>query len=544
LLVLHPTGRLAGIGELGQIAVRTPYLTEGYLGDDALTQERFIVNPYTRHPQDRVYLTGDLARFLPDGHIELHGRNDAQVKIRGFRIELGEIEAALLKHPLIRNAVVAVREDAPDDQQLAAYLVTQHSAMPTAVQLRSFLLKHLPDYMIPTAFVQLETLPLTPNGKVDRKALSTRRARTAAGSAPAPKALQPRNPLELQILLAWQRILKVKAISIHDNFFDLGGHSLLAVRLVNEINKTLNLSLSIPVFFLNPTIAGIAAAIEKDKHDQPQPQLIPLRSGQPGRSLFFLDASMGLCQLAQLLDAETASFATNVPLPDPVIQAAAQNDKRGLPSLERLAAPHTALIQKHQPAGNCLLVGHSFGGLLAFEVAHQLQQQGRTVEMIVLVDSWAAYPAWWQKIKVLSMTRAWSSLRFRTRHGWLKTRDRLRRALGRPADASLPHQESELPQADIAHPTGKISWGIFKRINWHARNHYQTRPLDSRAVLFRAQRSELASYYPIANRLGWDGLLKRGLEVVDTPGDHFTLLKEPHVQILAEQLNQRLQKTT
>lgn len=542
LLVLNPAGQLSGIGELGQIAVRTPYLTERYLGDETLTQQKFIINPGTRQPADRIYLTGDLARFLPDGNIQLQGRNDDQVKIRGFRIELGEIEAALLKHPLIRQAVVAVREDAPGDPQLAAYLVTQGGRLPGVIELRTFLIRHLPDYMVPTLFEELEKLPLTPNGKVDRKALAARPRHPLPPSDTTNQSAPPRNPLELQILLVWERILKVDAIGVRDNFFDLGGHSLLAVRLVNEINKTVGSNLSIPVFFLNPTIEGIALAITKNAPGEPQPQLIRLRSGQAGRSLFFLDASMGLCQLAQLLDVETSSFATTVPLPAPVIQAAIRNDKRGLLSLEQLAAPHTALIQKYQPAGTCLLAGHSFGGLLAFEVAHQLQQQGRQVEMIVLLDAWAAYPPWWQKIKVLSMARFWSSLRFRMRHGWSKQRDALKRALGRKPDAPVPRKEPEVSQTDILHPVGEISWGVFKRINWHARNNYQARPLPSRAVLFRALQGDLASYYPVAEHLGWDGLLEQGLEVIDTPGDHFTLLKEPNLQILAQQLNQRLKK--
>jgi amino acid adenylation domain-containing protein len=542
LLVLNSAGKLCGIGEPGQIAVRSPYLAEGYLGDERLTLAKFVVNPYTQQVQDRIYLTGDLGRFLPDGNIELLGRNDAQVKIRGYRIELGEIETALLKHPLVHHAVVVIQDGAPDNPQLAAFVVTGDDPKPTAVQLRAFLSTYLPDYMIPALLVQVAKLPLTPNGKVDRNALSGWHGQDSAASMPAHQVIQPRTLIQLQILLAWQRVLKVDTISMNDNFFDLGGHSLLAIRLVNEINRIPNLRLSMPAFFRDPTIEGIAMTASRTEHDRQEDQLIPLRSGQPGRSLFFLDASMGMCELAQLLDAEISSFATTVPLRNQVIDAAKRNDQRGLPSLEQIAEPHTALIQKHQPTGTCMLVGYSFGGLLAFEVAHQLQKQGRIVERIVLLDSWAAYPAWWKKARMLTMDKFWSSLRFRARYGWSSVRVGLRRYFCQKTVPSLPLRELDLSEAAILPQIGEVSWDVFKRMNWHARSHYQARQLDTQAVLFRAQHAGMEHYYPITNRMGWDGLLKRGLEVVETPGDHFTLLKNPNLQFLAKQLDQRLKQ--
>ncbi|MGH7829278.1 MAG: AMP-binding protein, partial [Candidatus Binatia bacterium] len=179
LLVLNASQGLAGVGELGEICVRTPYLAKGYLEDHALTSERFIPNPFTQRPGDRIYRTGDLGRYLPDGTVEFAGRNDRQVKIRGFRVEVEEVEAALGQHPSVRDTVVLAGEDVGGGpsatlgtgKRLVAYVVANQDPPPSISELRRFLKEKLPDYMVPSAFVTLNALPLTPNGKVDRRAL-------------------------------------------------------------------------------------------------------------------------------------------------------------------------------------------------------------------------------------------------------------------------------------------------------------------------------------------------------------------------------------
>ncbi len=524
------------VGMCGQLHIGGDGVAQGYFNNPGLTAEKFIRHPFSPDPAARLYATGDLARYLPDGRIEFFGRMDQQVKIRGFRIEMGEIEAAIKEHPGISQCALMVQAHEAGENRLVAYVVPA-GLQPLATDgLRDFLKPKLPDYMIPAAFVTLEKLPLNANGKLDRKALpildwaSTR-------LAPVPPVDLPRNPLELQILLIWQRILNVKTISVRDNFFDLGGHSLLAVRLISEINQSLDRNLTIPVFFRSPTVEGIARTLEKEDHGNPEPKLVPLQPGGSERSIFFLDASMGQCQLAQLLDIGIASFATIVPLPAAVFQAATQNRTKDLPGVAELAAPHVALIQKHQPAGTCILVGHSFGGLLAFEVAHQLRRQGRAVEMIVLLDSWAAIPAWWRKLQVLSLARARRSIAFRVRHWWSKKHPVV-------ADASqpapVPPSAPDLALEMANQPIGGLSWEILERVYRHARKNYRLHPLDSRAIVFRAQHSEVAHYYAVDDKLGWDGLLTRGLVVVETPGDHFSLLKRPHLLTLADHIKQCL----
>ncbi|HEX7648317.1 MAG TPA: amino acid adenylation domain-containing protein, partial [Noviherbaspirillum sp.] len=243
------------IGVAGELYIAGDGLARGYLGRPALTAERFIANPFSCTPGARMYKTGDLARYLSNGNIEYLGRIDNQVKIRGFRIEPGEIEAALAALPGVREAVVQVREDAPGDKRLAAYLVTQ-SGM-DADALRSKLAQTLPDYMVPSHFILLDYLPLTPNGKIDRKAL------------PAPSASRgdegyaaPRTPTEETLATIWAEVLKLDRVGIHDNFFALGGHSLLAITLLDRMRNA-GLQADVRALFAAPTIAALASGANR-----------------------------------------------------------------------------------------------------------------------------------------------------------------------------------------------------------------------------------------------------------------------------------------
>ncbi len=216
-------------------------------------------NPFSVEPGSRLYRTGDLARYLADGSIEFLGRIDHQVKIRGFRIELAEIEMVLAKHPMVTEAAVIAREDVPEDKRLVAYVVASHEPTPTSSDLRSFLKEKLPDYMIPSAFVNLDFLPLTPNGKVDRRALPLP---DGSLTGPIENFVPPRNPIEATLAQIWENLLRVKQVGVHDNFFELGGHSLLATRVVSRIQQEFHVDLQLMHFFKMPTIAELAKGIE------------------------------------------------------------------------------------------------------------------------------------------------------------------------------------------------------------------------------------------------------------------------------------------
>ncbi|MEG4838961.1 amino acid adenylation domain-containing protein [Microcoleus sp. B9-D4] len=250
------------VGVAGELYIAGAGLARGYLNQPELTAEKFICKSLTQEPETRLYKTGDLARYLPDGNIEFIDRVDRQVKLRGFRIELGEIEAGLSHHPSVREAAVLLQENEPGNQRLVAYIVSHSKPSIQDSQLieslRSFLKEKLPEYMIPSAFVVLKALPLTPNGKIDRQAL------------PAPSIaanftdtfVGPRTPGEEILAGIWSQLLNLKKVGIHDNFFDLGGHSLLITQLLAKVRESFQVELPLRVLFEAPTVAGLAEKIE------------------------------------------------------------------------------------------------------------------------------------------------------------------------------------------------------------------------------------------------------------------------------------------
>ncbi|MEM7354248.1 MAG: amino acid adenylation domain-containing protein, partial [Acidobacteriota bacterium] len=262
LLVLATDDRLAGIGEVGEICVRSPHLALGYLADDELTAARFVANPFASAADptgDRLYRTGDLGRYRPDGEVEIVGRADRQVKIRGFRVELGEIEANLAGHPEVREAVVIRRTDAGGQGYLVAYVTGLGEPLPATAsrELRDFLRQRLPDPIVPSFYMGLEALPLTPNRKVDRDALP---APEAARSA---TYVAPRTPAEEVLVELWREVLGLtKEFGVEDSFFELGGHSLLAAQLIARVQRAFD-GVEIPLrqLFEAPTIAAQATAV-------------------------------------------------------------------------------------------------------------------------------------------------------------------------------------------------------------------------------------------------------------------------------------------
>src|SRR5436853_1545597 len=295
LLVLN-NSRLAGIGEKGEICVRTSYLTQGYINDGMLTTERFITNPFTQLEGDRVYRTGDLGRYQADGTIELIGRADNQVKIRGYRIEPAEIEAVLETHPSITGAAVVARSLQGQDKSIVAYGVAQEGLAPDTAELRRFLRQRLADYMIPAAFVKLDRLPLTPNGKIDPRALPEPALNAAEYGFTA-----PRNPIEEVLASIWSDLLGGAPVGIYDNFFELGGHSLLATRVVSRVRKIFGVEIQLRALFESPTVASMAQWINEAGRERSNNELslepvsiegeAPLSFGQ--QRLWFIDQLEG-----------------------------------------------------------------------------------------------------------------------------------------------------------------------------------------------------------------------------------------------------------
>jgi acyl-CoA synthetase (AMP-forming)/AMP-acid ligase II/acyl carrier protein len=248
---------LLPVGVPGELYIGGVCLAREYLHRAELTRERFVPNPFA--PGTRLYRSGDVGRWLPDGRVEWVARADFQVKVRGFRIEPGEIEATIARHPAIREAVVIAREDTPGAKRLVAYFVAPEAPADVVDELRTLIRTTLPDYMMPARFVSLESLPRTANGKVDRKALP---APTAEDGALSGTAVPPRTPTEAAVMQVFCEVMERSDFGVLQSFFDLGGHSLMAARLMSRLRSVARVDLPLRMLFERPTVAGLAEAID------------------------------------------------------------------------------------------------------------------------------------------------------------------------------------------------------------------------------------------------------------------------------------------
>ncbi len=538
--ILDPHLNPIPIGVAGELHIGGEGLARGYSNRPELSAERFIPNPFSSEPGARLYKTGDLARYLPDGNIEFLGRIDNQVKVHGFRIELGEIESVLAQHPAIQHAVVLAREYTPGDRRLVAYSVASAGTNPSAQDLRSFLRCKLPDYMIPSVFVMLDAPPLTPNGKIDRKALPIPdQARPELDES----YRGPRNPIEEGLAEIWAKVLKLDKVGIRDNFFVLGGHSLLAVRLFAEIEKEFKKRLPLSSLFEEATIEHLAGLIKQSGPLTSRSCVVAIQPRGTKPPFFCVHEFFGdvLCyiNLARHLGPEQPFYA---------LQA------RGLDGVEEpfteikaMAAYYIEQIRTVQPHGPYGLGGLCSGGVVAFEMAQQLLLQGESVFLLALLDSGARsgndkvaepgflgrfvrdFPSW--LIGSFELTRSqWLGLvklklsRAKTR---LAANFRLSPGSGPDSVSNLIKDMGDLFGFSEQHR--KVA--LAQR---RALRQYQPRIYPGRLTLFRARMQPLFSSHNPDK--GWGQLAAGGLEIRVVPSNHLGMLQEPHVRVVAEQL--------
>ncbi|MDQ7807540.1 amino acid adenylation domain-containing protein [Amycolatopsis sp. A133] len=370
--VLDANLQLVPPGVAGELYVSGPQVARGYLNRPGLTAERFVACPFGA-PGEVMYRSGDLVRRRVDGGLEYLGRADDQVKIRGFRIELGEVESVLLRHPGVARAAAVVREDRPGDRRLVAYVVPAEPVEPA--RLRRFAAESLPEYMVP-AIVELDRLPLTSSGKLDRRALP---APFAARSAPAD---EPRSPLEKTLCGLFAEVLGIERAGIDDDFFELGGHSLLVSRLVSRVRAELGVDLGIRTLFENPTVAGLAGRLDRAQSDS-FATLLPLRAEGGLDPVFLVHPIGGLSWCYSRL-------LPHIPKGHPVygLQSSAYVDAERRPgSVRELADAYLALVRQVQTTGPYTLMGWSFGGTIAQEMAVVLEELGEPVPLLALFDA-------------------------------------------------------------------------------------------------------------------------------------------------------------
>ncbi|REG22684.1 phosphopantetheine binding protein, partial [Archangium gephyra] len=511
------------VGVAGELYLGGEGQARGYFGRPELTAERFVPSPYGRG--ERLYRTGDRVRWLAGGELEYLGRIDHQVKVRGFRIELGEVEAVLRQHEGVREAVVVVREDGGEGRRLVGYVVPGGRAL-EAAELKQYARERLPEYMVPTAFVVLEALPLTPNGKVDRKAL------------PAPEGLRrdssvvaPRDAWELQLVRIWEELLGVQPVGPGSNFFELGGHSLLGMRLMSMIRERLGRSLPVAALFQTPTLEELAVRL-RQAPGRVSP-VVPLSTGGSGRPFFCVHPVSGTVlpymELARRLGPRVPFYALQSP--------GLEGERAPLETVESMAACYVEALRTVQPVGPYRLGGWSLGGVVAFEMARQLEQQGERVEQLVLLDAYA-----FEQRLPEGAGAAWIASRFV---------EFTARLLGLPVpgldlEDSLPEPEEVLLRRllDLGREAGVLRRGVgleelrlLYRVfesNLRALARYEPGAYGGRVTLFRASRTAVPG--PAGSAGGWGRWVAGGVEEHELQGDHHSILQAPEVQTLAERL--------
>lgn len=374
------------VGVVGELHIGGLGLARGYLHHPELTAKSFIANPFSAPEPSRLYKSGDLARFLADGQIMFCGRVDHQVKIHGFRIELGELESAILNHPMIQDVIVLAREEATGEKRLVAYIVPRPEAAGHQSNLeetlRAFLSRRLPAYMVPSIFVPLDRLPINANGKVDDKALPQPATSKSTGKA----YVKPQNPLHYQLVQIWEELFDIRPIGIRDNFFELGGHSLLSVRLMGRIEQAFGKRLQLATLFAGATIEHLAEALLKQEGEARRSPLIAVQPRGSRPPFFYLHGDfqgggMYCLNLARHLGNEQPFYA---------IEPHGLENQQIPATIEEMAEDHVKTLRAFQPRGPYQLGGHCNGGLLAFEMARQLEAQGERVNLLVLIAATGA----------------------------------------------------------------------------------------------------------------------------------------------------------
>lgn len=534
--ILNPDLQPVPIGVVGELYLGGVQLARGYLNRPELTAQKFIQNPFfDDFKSPLLYKTGDLARYLPDGNIEYLGRLDNQVKIRGNRIELGEIESALTQHHQVRESLVMVRVDTPGVKRLVAYIVCLES-QPSIPSLREFIKSKLPDYMIPSAFVFLSQLPLTANGKVNRRVLPIP---DISSFNQSDNFVPPRDNIEQKLVDIWSEILGINPVGVKDNFFELGGHSLLAISLMAKIQRSFDKQLPLSTLFTNRTVEDLADLIREQKQ-QKTSSLVPIQTQGNKQPFFCVHPAGGHVLCYQEL---SHNLGNNQPFYGLQAQGFNQGEKV-FTKVEDMAEFYVQNIQEFQPKGALQIGGWSFGGVVAFEMAQQLLQQGREVSLLAILDSWVPIlldPN--KKIDNLYLTGALSRYfggAFGTDNfvsedelSGLNPEDKIEFIIDKAERFGLFPPEASREQnrrfIDVMVGTLKATYA------------YKRRPYPGKVTVFRPQERH---YHAPDPQLVWVELYAilnaAEIELKMVPGNHYSFVKSPNLKVLAERLNSSL----
>ncbi|WP_158557064.1 non-ribosomal peptide synthetase [Mucilaginibacter conchicola] len=526
-------------GEIGEIFIGGVGVAQGYLNRPELNAERFIDNPFTEG--EKIYRTGDLAKLKPDGDIVYLGRIDHQVKVRGYRIELGEIEHNLGKQEGIKQAVVIAREDTPGMPRLVAYVLLEsgETGAPDKATLNQWdkaLLDVLPEYMVPDDYMLLDVIPSTPNGKIDRKAL------------PKPDYSQisregdyvaPRTSNEKLVAGIWEELMGLEQVSIFDNFFQLGGRSLVAVKIMARLEKETGKRLPLATLFEYSTVEKLASRLEIDAEAITWESLVPIKPKGSKMPLYIVHGAglnvLLFNALAMHMDDEQPVYG---------LQAKGLNGiDEPLDVMEEIAANYVDEIINHDPVGPYAVAGYSLGGLIAYEMAKQMQAMGKDVRMLAMFDTYADQTQKYDSKLKIAVDNTWTLIKQIAYTPVLFVKDPKRtveyksREIGRriqKAAKKLFPDKVEKKEGFAAYTDD-----IHER-SLTAQKNYHLTPADIAVELFRATKKTF--YMPDFEYLGWKPYALKGVHVHDIPGEHNTIFAPPHDKLFAEILQKCLDK--
>jgi amino acid adenylation domain-containing protein len=529
LYVLDEHMKLALAGAVGELFIGGAGLARGYLNQPGLTAERFVPNPFTNYGGERLYRTGDRARWRGDGNLEYLGRLDQQVKIRGYRIELGEIESVLHGIAGVKQAVVIVREDEPGEKRLVAYVVGEEKEEGSGQmeldgsELRRQLRERLPEYMVPSAYVQMEELPLTGNGKVDRKRLpQPERGGGEAGYQ------EPQGEVEQTLADIWKQVLRLERVGREDNFFEIGGHSIKAVLLSARISTAFQKEIPVKLIFDRPTIEGQASFVRGDAGLNSPGSLVPIQRAGSRQPIFFVHPFFGLAhcyqELSRLLGPDQPFYGLQC--------YGLEIGQAPLSTIPAMAKFYLHDIRTVQPHGPYQLAGWSMGALIAYELAGQLAAEGETVSFLGLFEGHvpqhtgqASAPSCneWEK---LVDEREAENFRYKTKQVPTSEEEvsdpslQMARYLAEFTDVPVEFSREQLTRLSRIIATNQL-----------AVESYRPGSYPGNVSLFRVPAPADAE-----KSYGWAEFVLGELKIFEIPGTHDGFMSAPSVNIIASHL--------
>ena len=515
--ILNREGNTVPIGVSGQIFFGGSGLVNGYLNLPELTLEKFPLID-----GERYYAIGDIGRFDQEGNIELLGREDFQVQIRGMRIEIPEVEACLKSYPAVTDCVVVGRPlKENEEKSLIAYLVAGNGELIIASDLKAFVAAQLPDYMIPAIFVRIDKLPVNHNAKLDRSQLPRP---TAANIIVSSEFQQASNDVEQTLINIWENLFNIDNIGINHNFFELGGDSLLAISFLIEIDRKFGRFIPISIMLDAPTIREIARIVSSAAPVEGAGDVVVLRHGNTKPPLFCLYGVLLYKELAESLDTERQICGVYLEEEVSLMHKGLDSEEfKVFSSIENIAHRYLRSIREFQPHGPYFLCGVSFGGIMALEVARNLERDGEVVRCVAMFDT--IVPGYMESLSRIK--RIVIHLRLAKEFGWAFLIEKLRNNMKRLRFSVIKGNQSVNAIEDIR---GKARDMAVK--------NYVPEFYDGEVILFRAK--ERSEFDAGRDDLGWGKFIRR-LEVHEINGDHLDILKAGNVEKLANILLKKLE---